>query len=186
MTLGRTSYKNQRHCQTLFPRRRSTCRLHHTMVKRKAEQDSRCPVQGTHIPSHGRRVESQCSNPLPCGNNHNGNTHPKQRPGVYLVYGRHTKHQQPAKEQHNIAIQENLKRSDYSWQWPNTPEGWKNSYSKQPRKAILQSFYGSHTGIMWTTKIANQLYYWPGMTDGIKNMINTCRPCQPNQGTHQS
>ena len=26
--------------------------------------------------------------------------------------------------------------------------------------------------------MANQLYYWPGMTEDIKKLINTCKPCQ--------
>ena len=50
--------------------------------------------------------------------------------------------------------------------------------SNNQRKANLQSLHGFHAGITRTTKMANQLCYWPGMTEDIKNMINTCRPCQ--------
>ena len=46
------------------------------------------------------------------------------------------------------------------------------------KEDILQSLYVSHAGITQTMRMAQQLYYWPGMAEDIKKMINMCKPCQ--------
>ena len=45
-------------------------------------------------------------------------------------------------------------------------------------KDILKSLHSSHAGVTRTMKRTHQLYYWPGMAEDIKKMIDNCRPCQ--------
>jgi len=53
------------------------------------------------------------------------------------------------------------------------------------RKRILQVLHDSHSGIGKTRKLAQQLYYWPGINQDIANLISSCEKCQemrPSQG----
>ena len=44
-------------------------------------------------------------------------------------------------------------------------------------KPILKLLHSSHSGITKTTNLARGLYFWPGMTNDIKQTISTCRDC---------
>jgi len=46
------------------------------------------------------------------------------------------------------------------------------------RKEILKLLHQSHSGQVKTKKLAQQLYYWPGMTNNIRQMIEACSLCQ--------
>ncbi len=46
------------------------------------------------------------------------------------------------------------------------------------RKRILADLHSGHQGIERTKRRARQTVYWPGINADIKNMIDTCEPCQ--------
>ncbi len=46
------------------------------------------------------------------------------------------------------------------------------------RRLILQKLHLPHQGQTKTKKLAQQNYYWPGMTSDIKNVIDSCESCQ--------
>jgi transposase InsO family protein len=46
------------------------------------------------------------------------------------------------------------------------------------RKEILTLLHESHSGIVRTRKLAQQLYYWPAINADIKTMIDKCELCQ--------
>ena len=52
------------------------------------------------------------------------------------------------------------------------------------RPAILKKLHLPHAGIEKTRTSARNLYYWPGMTVDVKNMIDRCESCQ-EQRPHQ-
>ena len=41
-------------------------------------------------------------------------------------------------------------------------------------KPILKLLHASHSGIRKTTSLAHGLYFWPGMTNDIKQLVSTC------------
>ena len=45
------------------------------------------------------------------------------------------------------------------------------------RKQILKMLHISHSGITKTRKAAQQLYFWPGMSNDIKQMVENCEEC---------
>ena len=45
------------------------------------------------------------------------------------------------------------------------------------RKRILELLHRGHSGIVKTRQLARQLYYWPGLNNDIKQMVNTCPAC---------
>ena len=51
---------------------------------------------------------------------------------------------------------------------------------KAGRQAILQLLHQPHSGIAKTRMAAQQLYYWPNISNEIKQMVNTCEACQRN------
>ena len=44
--------------------------------------------------------------------------------------------------------------------------------------ALLRKIHNAHQGIVKTRKLAQQLYYWPGMNNDIKQMVENCSACQ--------
>ena len=49
---------------------------------------------------------------------------------------------------------------------------------------ILQQLHNGHPGQDKTIKLANQLYYWPGMLNDIRTFVESCKLCfrrLPNQ-----
>ena len=46
------------------------------------------------------------------------------------------------------------------------------------RPSILQRLHTSHSGITKTKQLAKNLYYWPGMTVAIQQLIQNCELCQ--------
>jgi hypothetical protein len=46
------------------------------------------------------------------------------------------------------------------------------------QKDILKQLHIAHGGIQKTRSSANQLYFWPGMCNQIKQMIDSCERCQ--------
>ena len=46
------------------------------------------------------------------------------------------------------------------------------------RRRILSLLHASHSGILRTRKLAQSLYYWPGMMSDIKSMVDACSKCQ--------
>ena len=46
------------------------------------------------------------------------------------------------------------------------------------RQKILDLLHLSHSGICKTRERAKQLYFWPGISNDIKNMIESCDQCQ--------
>ena len=49
---------------------------------------------------------------------------------------------------------------------------------KEARPDILEKLHLSHSGIVKTRQLARNLYYWPGMSNQIKLMIEACDLCQ--------
>jgi hypothetical protein len=49
---------------------------------------------------------------------------------------------------------------------------------KAYRSYVLSLLHTSHSGIVKTRKAAQQLYYWPGMMNDIKMLIDKCTECQ--------
>ena len=50
-----------------------------------------------------------------------------------------------------------------------------------PSKAIqpvLKLLHEPHQGQTKTLKLAEQLYYWPGMANDVKQITNSCESCQ--------
>ena len=45
------------------------------------------------------------------------------------------------------------------------------------RASILKLLHRGHSGIVKTKTLARQLYYWPGMTNDIKNLVSACDVC---------
>ena len=48
---------------------------------------------------------------------------------------------------------------------------------KSFRKTILANLHISHSGISKTRALAQQLYFWPGISKDIADMINSCEAC---------
>ena len=46
------------------------------------------------------------------------------------------------------------------------------------RQTILQLLHKPHSGIGKTRAAAQQLYYWPGISSDISQMVNSCQVCQ--------
>ena len=44
-------------------------------------------------------------------------------------------------------------------------------------KPILKLLHSSHSGITKTNNLACGLYFWPGMTNDIKQLVSTCTDC---------
>ena len=44
-------------------------------------------------------------------------------------------------------------------------------------KPILKLLHSSYSGITKTTALARGLYYWPGMTNNIKQVVSSCHYC---------
>ena len=53
------------------------------------------------------------------------------------------------------------------------------------RPDVLRSLHSAHQGYNKTCKLATQLYYWPGMTTDIQNLIDSCSSCQALRPSHQ-
>ena len=49
---------------------------------------------------------------------------------------------------------------------------------KQCRVKVLENLHSSHSGISKTKQLAKTLYYWPGMTAQITQLIQDCDECQ--------
>ena len=45
-------------------------------------------------------------------------------------------------------------------------------------KSVLSLLHSSHAGINKTCDIARQLYFWPGMLNDIKQLIEKCQACR--------
>jgi len=46
------------------------------------------------------------------------------------------------------------------------------------RRALLHCLHSGHPGITRMKKHARALYFWPGMTKDIEDMVDKCEPCQ--------
>ena len=44
-------------------------------------------------------------------------------------------------------------------------------------KPVLRLLHSSHSGITKTTQLARGLYFWPGMTNDIKQLVSSCQDC---------
>ena len=44
-------------------------------------------------------------------------------------------------------------------------------------KPVLHLLHASHSGITKTTNLAKGLYYWPGMSNDIKQLVSCCVEC---------
>ena len=44
-------------------------------------------------------------------------------------------------------------------------------------KSILHLLHSSHSGITKTTNLARGLYFWPGMSNNIKQLVSCCVDC---------
>ena len=51
---------------------------------------------------------------------------------------------------------------------------------KTDRKRILELLHRGHSGIVKTRQLARQLYFWPGLNNDVKQMVNTCSACFEN------
>ena len=45
-------------------------------------------------------------------------------------------------------------------------------------KSVLSLFHSSHAGVNKTYDIARQFYFWPGMLNDIKQLIEKCQACR--------
>jgi hypothetical protein len=52
---------------------------------------------------------------------------------------------------------------------------------KTARLDILKSIHIAHGGLQKTRQAANQLYFWPGITNQIKQMVENCERCQQSR-----
>ena len=109
--------------------------------------------------------------------NNAGITHSQQRQGICHTQSYHTKHQHTLKKTKppfkkiwsDLSVADNgliLLRAG------------RIVMPTSKTKDILRSLHSSHAGVTRTMKLAQQLYYWPGMTEHIKDMISECRLCQ--------
>lgn len=48
---------------------------------------------------------------------------------------------------------------------------------KPDRQRILELLHRGHSGIVKTRQLARQLYFWPGLNNDVKQMINHCSAC---------
>ena len=46
------------------------------------------------------------------------------------------------------------------------------------RPAVLRELHKAHCGYTKTRKLASQLYYWPGMSNDVSQVVDSCRACQ--------
>jgi len=53
------------------------------------------------------------------------------------------------------------------------------------RQNILKKLHAAHQGIERTLRRARQTVYWPGISSDIKNVINSCEPCQSSRPSQQ-
>ena len=44
-------------------------------------------------------------------------------------------------------------------------------------KPILKLLHASHSGVSKTSTLARGLYFWPGMTNDIRQMVSACTEC---------
>ena len=44
-------------------------------------------------------------------------------------------------------------------------------------KPILKLLHSSHSGVTKTTNLAHGLYFWPGMTNDMKQLVSMCQDC---------
>ena len=44
-------------------------------------------------------------------------------------------------------------------------------------KPVLELLHSSHSGMTKTTNLARGLYFWPGMTNDIKQLVSSCPDC---------
>ena len=52
---------------------------------------------------------------------------------------------------------------------------------KLSRKPILKTLHAAHPGINRMRKSAQAIYFWPGMTSDIKNVVDSCEECRTHQ-----
>ena len=52
------------------------------------------------------------------------------------------------------------------------------------RKEVLSALHMGHCGVVRTQQLARQLYYWPGITNEIKMMIDSCEACSINRAAN--
>ena len=46
------------------------------------------------------------------------------------------------------------------------------------RLQVLQALHASHSGLSKTQTLARQLYYWPNMSNDVKNIVSNCDACR--------
>jgi hypothetical protein len=51
------------------------------------------------------------------------------------------------------------------------------------RRAALAALHKGHGGITKTRKLAQELYYWPGINNQIKMMVDSCDECQEGRAS---
>ena len=57
-------------------------------------------------------------------------------------------------------------------------DGNKIVVPKGARREILEASHGSHSGITKTRELMRELYFWPGMGNDVRNMVEACGECQ--------
>jgi hypothetical protein len=62
-------------------------------------------------------------------------------------------------------------------------EGSRMVIPKSCRQRILEAVHKSHLGISKTRHLVRQLYYWPGFSNEVTEMIQRCHKCQEFQNT---
>ena len=53
------------------------------------------------------------------------------------------------------------------------------------RREILNALHFSHCGIVKTKKLARDSFYWPGLTNDIKQLVENCEQCQQIRPSQQ-
>lgn len=86
-------------------------------------------------------------------------------------------------------INEINKKSNWIGPRINIVQGVKNISDKDTRKVILNDFHllptSGHAGIQRMTNNIKKYYFWPGMTNDIKDFVLKCDNCQRNKhGKH--
>jgi transposase InsO family protein len=60
-------------------------------------------------------------------------------------------------------------------------DGYRIVPPREERAAILSKLHLGHGGILRTRKLAGGLYFWPGMNNDVKTMIDGCEVCQQDR-----
>jgi hypothetical protein len=60
-------------------------------------------------------------------------------------------------------------------------DGYRIVPPREARAELLSKLHAGHGGILRTKKLAQGLYYWPGMNSDVKSLVDGCEACQQDR-----